>query len=68
MGIYLLAWHMQAHILLNWDVSWLMHASKRLLAGGSYKHFQKAWKAYYYLTTIEEKRFYKYQIYQRVNF
>lgn len=36
LGIYLLAWILQANILLNWDVSWLMHAAKRLLAGGSY--------------------------------
>ena len=35
-AIYLIAWIIQSHLLLNWDVSWLMHASKRLLAGGSY--------------------------------
>jgi hypothetical protein len=35
-AIYLIAWIIQSHLLLNWDVSWLMHASKRMLAGGSY--------------------------------
>jgi hypothetical protein len=35
-GIYLLAGFMQANMLLNWDVSWLIHASSRLLAGGTY--------------------------------
>ena len=34
--IYWLGWTIQAHILLNQDVSWLMHVTKRLLAGGTY--------------------------------
>jgi hypothetical protein len=34
--IYFLGWSLQTQILLNWDVSWLMHASAKLLAGGTY--------------------------------
>lgn len=34
--IYVLAWKIQASILLNWDVSWILQITKRLLAGGSY--------------------------------
>lgn len=37
-GIYLLSWAMQSTLLLNWDVSWNLHAAQRLLAGGSYQH------------------------------
>jgi hypothetical protein len=37
-SIFLLGLFIQTHILLNWDVSWLMHASKKLLAGGTYSH------------------------------
>lgn len=36
--IYLLSWMIQSTILLNWDVSWLMHETRRLLAGGTYIH------------------------------
>jgi hypothetical protein len=35
-GIFLLAWKLQSSILLNWDVSWMMHASTRLIKGGTY--------------------------------
>ncbi len=34
--IALLGWLIQSIILFNWDVSWLMEASNRLLHGGSY--------------------------------
>lgn len=34
----IVAWEIQAHLLLNWDVSWDLLASERLLAGGSYTH------------------------------
>jgi hypothetical protein len=36
LGVYGLAGFIQSKILLNWDVSWLMHASQRLLNGGTY--------------------------------
>lgn len=36
--ISLLAWLLQSAILLNWDVSWLLHATRRLLAGGTFSH------------------------------
>lgn len=36
-GIYLLGAIIQYNILINVDVSWLMHVSKRLLAGGTYQ-------------------------------
>lgn len=32
-----LGWYLQQNLLLNADVSWLMEASSRLLAGGSYQ-------------------------------
>src|SRR3990167_10746289 len=35
-GIYFSAWMIQAHLLLNWDVSWLMLETGRLLRGGKY--------------------------------
>ncbi len=35
-AIYLFGFYIQSRLLLNWDVSWLMHASQRMLAGGSY--------------------------------
>jgi hypothetical protein len=35
-GIYCLALIVQTQVLINWDVSWLMHASQKLLAGGTY--------------------------------
>jgi hypothetical protein len=35
-AIFILAWKIQQHMLLNWDVSWLIHASSRWFAGGSY--------------------------------
>lgn len=35
-GIFLLAWHLQEDYYFNADVGWLLIASKRLLAGGSY--------------------------------
>lgn len=34
--VYLIAWIIQASLLLNWDVSWLMHLTARMLAGGTY--------------------------------
>ena len=37
-GIYMLAWLIQSSILINWDVSWLMYASKKLVAGGTYSN------------------------------
>lgn len=37
-SIYILAWCMQDNLYFNWDVSWLMEASARLLAGGTYTH------------------------------
>lgn len=36
--IYAFAWILQDQLFLNWDVSWLMHAAKRLLNGGTYSH------------------------------
>ncbi len=35
-SIFLFAWKLQSALFLNYDVSWLMHASERLLAGGTY--------------------------------
>src|SRR3990167_3728179 len=35
-GIYTLAWLMQTNLFMNVDVNWLIHASQRLLKGGSY--------------------------------
>lgn len=35
-GIFMLGWIMQSRLLLNWDVSWLIHATRRLMAGGTY--------------------------------
>jgi len=35
-GVYLLGWYIQSQLLFNWDVSWLTHVARRLLAGGSY--------------------------------
>ncbi len=35
-GIYLVGFATQSSLLLNWDVSWLMHAAEKLLQGGSY--------------------------------
>ncbi len=35
-AIAILGWAMQSVILSNWDVSWLMEASNRLLHGGTY--------------------------------
>lgn len=35
-GIILLAWQLQSSLFLNYDVSWLMHAARRLLSGGTY--------------------------------
>lgn len=37
-GLFLLSWQMQSALAINWDVSWLMEASKRLWQGGSYTH------------------------------
>jgi hypothetical protein len=34
--LVVLGWVLQTHILLNWDVSWLLHTSEKLLAGGTY--------------------------------
>jgi hypothetical protein len=34
--VYVAAWTLQTHLLLNWDVSWLMHASQSLVHGGKY--------------------------------
>lgn len=36
--IFLCAWILQQQILLNWDASWLIHAARRLLVGGTYKN------------------------------
>jgi hypothetical protein len=36
--VIFLAWQLQSQLLLNWDVSWLMHASARLMAGGTYSN------------------------------
>src|SRR3990167_3346116 len=35
-SIYLLAFLLQTQLLLNWDVSWLMLTTKKLLSGGHY--------------------------------
>lgn len=35
-AIYTLAWIMQKNTILSWDVSWLIHVSRKLLAGGTY--------------------------------
>lgn len=37
-GLFLFSVWLQSRLLLSWDVSWLMHASERLLAGGTYTH------------------------------
>ncbi|RDI46497.1 hypothetical protein [Aquicella lusitana] len=37
-GICLLAWLIQRELIFNYDVSWLLEASKRLSAGGTYAH------------------------------
>ena len=34
--VFLVAWFLQDYFILNSDVSWLIHASTRLLSGGSY--------------------------------
>lgn len=34
--IYVLAWIVQCRLFLSWDVSYLMHATMRLLSGGTY--------------------------------
>lgn len=34
--IFIVAWYIQTHSVLNWDVSYLMHASSRLMEGGNY--------------------------------
>lgn len=34
--IFISAWCMQASLFLNWDVSWIIHSSKRFLAGATY--------------------------------
>jgi hypothetical protein len=36
LAIYFLGWYLQSQLLLNWDVSWLMHVSQKMLAGGHY--------------------------------
>lgn len=36
MAVYVSAWFLQAQFFLNWDVSWLMLATRRLLEGGTY--------------------------------
>lgn len=38
MAIYALAWNLQDQLFINYDVSWLLLATKRLLAGGTYAH------------------------------
>jgi hypothetical protein len=38
LGIFLLGWIIQSHLLINHDVAWLLEASKRLLGGGNYSH------------------------------
>jgi hypothetical protein len=35
-AIYILAWLLLQKIIFSWDVSWLLEASKRMLAGGTY--------------------------------
>jgi len=35
-GIYLFSWIIQSHHLIGWDISWGLHETKRLLAGGQY--------------------------------
>ncbi len=35
---YLFTWFVLSHFLFNSDVSWLLEASRRLLAGGTYSH------------------------------
>ena len=37
-GLFALSWTLQSHILLNWDVSWLLYATKKSIAGGTYAH------------------------------
>lgn len=37
-GVIVLAWNFQMQFLLNYDVSWLVHAAERLLQGGTYRH------------------------------
>lgn len=36
--LVMLAWMIQSHLLLNWDVSWDLLVSERLLNGGTYSH------------------------------
>ncbi len=35
-SMYLIAWLTQRQLLLNWDVSWCIQVSERILAGGNY--------------------------------
>lgn len=35
-SIYVAAWIIQDHLFINWDVSYLLHAARLLLAGGRY--------------------------------
>ena len=35
-GVYILGWYLQTNLLFNSDTSWLMEASRRMLAGGTY--------------------------------
>lgn len=36
LGVIILGWEFQAALFLNYDVSWLMHAARRWLQGGTY--------------------------------
>ena len=61
-ALFLLAWHMQATVLLNADVAWLIEASKRMLAGGSYtKDFfenNPPWILYFYAPAVLLSKFF----------
>ena len=36
LGIYIAAWFIQEHLFINWDISHLLHATRLMLAGGTY--------------------------------
>src|SRR5579872_3156058 len=36
LSVYVVAWGIQEHLPLNWDISQLLHATRLMLAGGTY--------------------------------
>lgn len=54
--IFSFAWYLQSQILINVDVSWLLEATKRMLAGGTYTkdYFENnpPWILYFYIPPV----------------